>query len=440
MAIELSDHFSYKRLLKFVLPTVIMMIFTSLYGLVDGLFVANFVGSEAFTAVNLMMPVIMAYAAVGFMVGTGGSALVSKVMGEGDGNRANAYFSMLIIVLVVFGLLLTGVAEGTLYYVAVFLKAEGTLLDACLVYGRICLGGVLPLMLQDAFQSFFVTAEKPRLGLYVIVAAGVTNVVLDALFVAILRLGIAGAAAATVAGQCIGGLVPLGYFLCKNGSRLRIRAVRVEFKPVLKACANGASEMLTNLSLSFVNIMYDYQLMRLIGNSGVNAYGFIMYVNYVFLSIFIGYSIGVAPIVGYNYGAKNQDELKDLLKKSLLLIAIFAAVMLALALTLNRPLAGLFVGEEDLELTYHAFFIYSFALLMVGFNIFTSAFFTALNNGVVSAALSFLRIFAFQIIGVFVLPLLFGVEGIWYSILLSEFLGLTCSTLCLAFNRKKYGY
>lgn len=442
METQFSQHFSYKKLIKFVLPPIVMMVFTSVYGVVDGLFVSNFVGKTAFAAVNLIIPVIMAFAAVGFMIGAGGSALVSKILGEGDRERANRCFSMLVTALIGAGLILTALSEAILRPVAGALGAEGEMLDDCVLYGAINLAGLVPYMLQNAFQTFFPTAEKPKLGLLVIVAAGLTNAALDALFIVGFRWGLVGAAAATVTGQVVGGVLPLVYFTKKNGSLLRFRPTRISVKTLAKACANGSSEMLTNLSISVVNMLYNFQLIRFAGADGVAAYGFIMYVNFVFISIFLGYSIGVAPVVGFNYGAGNRRELKSLFLKSLTVIAAFAVVMVSLALALNAPLSYLFVGyDKDLyELTRRGFFIYSFAFLLIGFNVFSSAFFTALNNGLVSAVLSFLRTLVFQIVGVLVLPLLFGLDGIWFSIIAAESLGIVTDVVFLTANRKKYGY
>lgn len=442
MRIQLSDHFNYGKLIQFVLPTIVMMVFTSVYVVVDGLFVSNFAGKTAFAALNLIYPLITGFAAVGFMTGTGGSALVAKLLGEGDKDRANRCFSMLIISLVIAGLILTAVAQIILRPVAAALGAEGEMLDDCVLYGGICLGGLVPFMLQNAFQSFFVTAEKPRLGLIIIVAAGLTNALLDALFVAVFQWGLAGAAAATVTGQVVGGILPLFYFARRNSSLLRLRLTRIEPGPIWKACANGSSEMLTNLSLSVVNILYNLQLMRLAGEDGVSAYGAIMYINFIFISIFIGFSIGVAPIVGFHHGARNRAELKNVFTKSLVIVSVAAAVMTATALGLNGPLSRVFVGYDQtlLDMTRHGFFIYSFSFLFVGFNIFSSAFFTALNNGLVSAILSVLRTLVFQIVCVIVLPLFLQLDGIWFSIIVAETLGLFDSAVFLLIDRKKYGY
>lgn len=448
MKIQLSDKFDYKKLLLFVLPTVAMMVFTSVYGVVDGVFVVNFVGTQAYTGLNLIMPVVMALATMGFMIGTGGSALVSKITGEGDRERANKVFSMLIIFLVISGAALTAVGEIIVPYVARALAgvneaADETVIAYAVLYGRICIGGLIPLMLQNAFQSFFVAAEKPTLGLITILGAGVTNIVLDAAFIAGLNFGLAGAAAATVTGQVVGGVVPFIYFCSpKNKSLLHFKLTGLQIKPVLAACANGSSEMLTNISASLVSILYNLQLMKFAGNDGVAAYGTMMYVNIVFNAVLIGYSIGIAPVVSYNLGAGNRDELKNLTRKSVVIIAVCSVLMLGLALLLNRPLSTLFSGgsERLFDLTVHGFFFYSFAFLFMGFNIFSSAFFTALNNGLVSAIISAMRTLVFQIACVFVMPLILGLDGIWISVAVAEALGIFVDIIFLAAYKNRYGY
>ncbi|MDE6075319.1 MAG: MATE family efflux transporter, partial [Clostridia bacterium] len=358
MDTEFTQHFTFKKLIKFVYPSVIMMVFTSVYGVVDGIFVSNFAGKSAFAAVNLIMPVLMGFAAVGFMIGTGGGALVSKILGEGDHKRANGIFSLLIYATVFFGLVLTVVGEFTLKPLAILLKAEGEMLENCLLYGAINIGGLTAFMLQNVFQSFFPVAEKPKLGLAFIVSAGLTNAALDALFIAGFKWGLVGAALATVIGQCVGGIAPIFYFIFRKNGILVLGAPAMQIKPILKAFANGSSEMMTQLSLSIVNILYNYQLMRLIGENGVSAYGVIMYVSFIFCSVFIGYSIGVAPIIGFNYGAKNKSELQSVLKKSLIIIGITSAVMLGSALALNYPLTKIFVGYDGelFALTRRGFF------------------------------------------------------------------------------------
>ncbi len=440
--ISLGEHFTFGKLLRFTLPTVIMMVFTSIYTVVDGFFVSNFAGKTPFAAVNLIMPVIMAVAALGFMIGSGGTALVSKVLGEGDREKADRYFSMLVMVMIGIGAIFTLVFEFIMEPVAILLQAEGDLLENAVLYGRILIAAIIPYMLQNVFQSFFVTAEKPALGLIVIVCAGVTNAGLDALFIAGLGLGIVGAAVATVIGQAVGGILPIFYFASKNSSLLRLRFVRPEIKPVLRACANGSSEMLTNLSASVINMLYNFRLMQFAGEDGVAAYGFIMYVSFVFAAIFFGYSVGVAPVIGYNYGAGNTDELKNLFKKSHVVIMVTGVVMFAAAEALSMPLSLLFVGYDQglYELTLHGFRLFSFAFAIYGFNTFGSAFFTALNNGLISAVISFARTLVFQIAAVMILPIWMGIDGVWLSVVVSEGLCIAVTSAFVISNRKRYGY
>ncbi len=442
MKIQLSEHFTYKKLLRFVLPSIVMMIFTSIYGVVDGLFVSNYVGKTAFAAVNLVMPLLMMLSALGFMMGTGGSAIVAKTLGQGDKERANRYFSMMVYVTVVGGVVLTVLGLVFLRPIVIALGAEGEMIGECLIYGRISLASLTFFMVQNVFQSFFVAAEKPHLGLGVMVAAGVTNMVLDYLFIVILGWGIAGAAAATAAGETVGGIVPLIYFSRKNTSLLRLTKTKIKGKILLKACTNGSSELMTNLSMSLVNMLYNVQLMKLAGEDGVAAYGVIMYVNFIFLATFIGYSIGSAPIVGYHFGAQNHYELKNLFRKSMRLIGGWGVLLMLLAFALSGPLARFFVGydAELLAMTSHGLRLYALAFLVSGFNIYGSAFFTALNNGLVSAVISFLRTLVFQMAAVLILPRLLGLNGIWLAILVAELLALGVTLQFFIRKKKVYHY
>lgn len=442
MNIQLSEHFTYGKLLKFTFPSIIMMVFTSIYGVVDGVFVSNFVGSESFAAVNLIMPFLMILGAIGFMLGTGGSALVAFILGTGDGQKANRVFSLMVYVLIVLGgIFMVG---GILFMkpMARLLGADEAMLPVCVQYGRIVMLGLIPFMLQNTFQSFLVTAERPHFGLYITIAAGVTNMVLDALFVGVFRWGVAGAAAATVISQIVGGVIPLVYFICPNKSKLRLGKTKMDFRMLGKAAANGSSEFMTNVSMSLVNMLYNWQLMRLIGAQGVAVFGIIMYVSFIFAAIFIGYSMGSAPVIGFHYGAGNKEELKGLFRKSLWILLVFSVVLTGLAMMLAKPLAMIFVAydAELLELTKRALTIYSLSFLMSGFNIFASSFFTALNDGLTSALISFGRTLMFQAASVLLLPLIFDVDGIWAAVILAEGLALILSAVCVIRNRKKYGY
>lgn len=442
MQIQLSEHFTYKKLLRFVLPSIVMMIFTSIYGVVDGLFVSNYVGKTAFAAVNLIMPFLMAISALGFMIGTGGSAIIAKTLGEGKKKQANEYFSMLVYLTLIGGIVLS--ALGILFspLIARGLGADGALLTNCVLYARITLLSMPAFMLQNVFQSFFVTAEKPKLGLGVIVIAGVTNMVLDFLLVGVFQIGLAGAAFATVTSECIGGLFPILYFARKNSSLLKLGRTHFNGKIFLCACGNGSSELMTNLSSSIVNSLYNIQLMNLAGENGVAAFGTIMYVNFIFIAIFLGYSIGSAPLVSYHYGAGNHDELKNLFQKSLRLIGIWGLMLFILAQLIARPLAAIFVGyDADLfSMTQNGFRIYCIAYLINGFNIYGSSFFTALNNGLISAAISFLRTLVFQLAAVLLLPLLLGINGIWSAVAVAELLTLGLTVTFFVRKRKKYHY
>lgn len=440
--IRLSDHFSYSKLLRFTLPSICMMVFTSIYGVVDGLFVSNFAGKTPFAAVNLVMPFIMILGGMGFMIGTGGTALVSKLMGEGKKDEANSTFSMMVLFTLLLGIVLSAVGFLTMRPVSYFLGATDAMIDDCVLYGRIVTGFTFAFMLQNVFQSFFIAAEKPRLGLIVTVAAGVTNMVLDALFIAVFNWGVAGAAIATGLSQCVGGVLPLIYFLRLNDSLLRMRPTSLRLRPILQACGNGSSELMSNISSSLVGMLYNFQLMHLIGEDGVSAYGVLMYVQFIFVAIFIGYSIGCAPVVSFHFGAQNHSELKSLLRKSTLLMASGGVLLTIAARLLAAPLARLFVGYDAglFELTSHAFRLFSWSFLLAGFNIFASGFFTALNNGAISAAISFLRTLVFQTASVLILPLLLDVDGIWWAITVAEIFAFLISLMFLYLKRNKYHY
>ena len=442
MKIKLSDHFTYSKLLRFVFPSIIMMVFTSIYGVVDGLFVSNFAGKTAFASINLVMPFVMILGGIGFMIGTGGTALVSKVLGEGKKEKANEIFTMMIIFTLLLGTLLSVIGVTSMPWVAKFLGATEEMMADCVIYGRIVTGFTVAFMLQNVFQSFLIAAEKPKLGLLATVLAGITNMALDAIFIIVFKWGVAGAAIATGLSQCVGGIFPLIYFLRKNSSLLRLTKTKLEIKPILNACGNGSSELMSNISSSVVSMIYNFQLMKYVGEDGVSAYGVLMYVQFIFVAIYIGYAIGCAPITGYHFGARNHNELKNMLRKSSFLSAVSGVVLTILAIALSSPLAKIFVGydEELYELTRHAFRLFAYSFLLAGFNIFTSSFFTALNNGAVSAAISFMRTLIFQTSSVLILPIFLGVDGIWWAITVAEFFAFILSLIFLFAKRKKYNY
>lgn len=442
MKISLSDHFTYRKLLKFVAPSAVMMMFTSIYGVVDGLFVSNYVGKVPFAAINLVMPFIMILGGIGFMIGTGGSALVSKTLGEGDRKKANRYFTMMIYLSLICGAAASVIGFVFIRPISYLLGATDTMIGDCVEYGRMIFLFTTAFMMQNVFQSFLVTAEKPRLGLLATVGAGVTNMALDAWFIVGLGWGVKGAALATGISQTVGGILPLIYFLRPNSSLLKITRTKLEGRPVFLAVTNGSSELMSNISASVVSMIYNFQLMKFAGEDGVAAYGVLMYVQFVFIALFIGYAIGSAPIIGYHYGAINHSELKNMLKKSIIIMSISGVIMTLLAQALALPIAKVFVGYDEglFDMTVHAFRVFSFSFILAGINIFASSFFTALNNGAVSAAISFLRTLIFQSTAVIVLPMILELDGIWLSITVAEVFALIISVTFLAAKRKKYNY
>ena len=442
MNIQLSEHFTYGKLLRFTFPSVVMMVFTSIYGVVDGIFVSNFAGKTAFAAINLIIPYIMVFGTLGIMVGTGGTALVSMTMGTGDRKRANEIFSQLVYVCIGFGILLTILGIALLRPVAIALGAEGAMIEDCVLYGRLTMPALTALILQMAFQSFCVAAEKPNLGLWLTVGAGITNIVLDALFVGVFHWGLAGAAIATASSQCVGGFIPLLYFGRPNTSPLRLVKARPEAKVLLRTCTNGSSELMSNLSMSLVSMLYNLQLMKYAGEDGVAAYGVIMYVNFIFIAVFLGYAMGSAPVIGFHFGAQNETELKSLFRKSLIINAVLSVVLTLLAELLAKPLSAIFVSYDQnlFDMTVRAFMIYSLSFLVCGFNIFGSSLFTALNNGLISAAISFLRTLVCQVAAVMILPLFLELDGIWFSILVAELTAVILTVFCFIKYRKRYHY
>lgn len=442
MKIQLSDHFTFSKLLRFTLPSITMMVFTSIYSVVDGLFVSNYVGKDPYTALNLIWPLIMGMGALGFMMGSGGSAIVAKTLGEGKSEDARRYFSMVVYVTIIGSLLLSAIGLIFIRPISIALGSTEELLPYSMLYGRILLISLTFFMLQNVFQSFFATAEKPKLGLLIIVIAGVSNMILDYVFIVVFQWGLAGAAIATAVSQVIGGGIPLFYFLRHNSSLLRLVVTRFELRPLWKTCTNGSSELMTNLSSSLVNILYNLQLMKLTGQDGVAAFGTIMYVFFIFIAIYIGYAMGCAPLIGYHYGAGNHKELKNLLTKSLVLMGISGVLLTIAAEVLAAPLSKLFVGydPELYALTCHAFRLYAFSFLVTGFNIYGSAFFTALNNGGFSAAISFLRTLLFQVAMIYLLPIFFDLDGIWLAVTAAECLTLVITIIFLITQRKHYHY
>ena len=442
MVIKLSDHFTSGKLLRFTLPSIIMMIFTSIYSVVDGLFVSNLVGQNALSAVNIIFPVSMILSAAGFMLGSGGSAIVARTMGEGKADLANRYFSM--IVLVTLGLGAVFSLWGVLFIepIARLAGASDLLIDSCVAYGRILLGGSVMFMLQATFQVFFVTAELPKTGLFFSLAAGTTNIVMDYLLIGPLNMGIAGAAWGTVLSYSVGGLLPLLYFLKPPRGALRLCKTRIYLRELKNACANGSSELMSNLSASVVSILFNLQLMRIIGESGVAAYSVMMYVDFAFAAVFLGFSMGSGPIVSFHFGADSQEELKNVFRKSMTVIALASLAMVFLSELLALPLTAAFVGysPELLEMTVYGFRIFALSYLFAGFGIYGSAFFTALCNGPVSALISFLRTFLFRGGMVLLLPLFLDVDGIWLAVVVADGLGAAVALWLMWRYRKRYHY
>ena len=442
MAIKLSDHFTYSKLLRFTLPSITMMIFTSVYSVVDGLFVSNLIGENALSAVNIMFPVSMIIGSVGFMLGSGGSAIVARTMGEGKQELANRYFSMIILCVLGLGTALSALSLLFVEPLARLVGASDLLIDDCLAYGAVIFGGSVVFMLQMSFQTFFVTAELPKIGLFFSLISGVTNITLDYLFMGPLNMGIAGAAWGTVLSYAVGGILPLFFFLKPPMGTLRLCSTKLYWRELKNACINGSSELMSNLSASLISILYNLQLMRMVGELGVAAYSVMMYVDFAFAAVFLGFSMGSGPIISFHYGAGNEEELKSIFRKSISVISIASVFMVAMAQLLGRPLAMAYVGynPELLEMTVHGFRIFAFSYLFCGFGVYGSGFFTALCNGAISALISFLRLFLFRGGMVLLLPLFFKLDGIWLAVTVADALGALVSVLLIWKYRKRYHY
>lgn len=442
MSIKISDHFTYKKLLLFVLSSVLMMVFTSIYGVVDGFFVSNYAGKTAFAAVNFILPLMMILGGLGFMMGTGGSALIAMNLGAGKKDRANRFFSMVIEFTIIMGIVFTILGHIFLKKIAILMGATDSMLPYCLIYGRILLTFITFFMLQNMFQGLMVTAGKPQLGFAITVGAGVSNIFLDFLFVGILGWGVTGAAVATIISQCFGGLAPLLYFALVEDQELKFRIVRLEAGPLIHACGNGSSELASNVSTSVVSIVYNAQLLKYAGENGVAAYGVIMYVAFIFIAMFMGYSIGAAPIISFHFGAGNHSELQNMRKKSLRIMAVSGVSMMLIAQLLAGTLATIYVGYDQalLTLTVRAFHIYTLAFILSGINIFASSFFTALNNGPISALIAFMRSLVFELLSVLILPLIFGIDGIWSAVFVAEVMAFIMSMFFMLKYKKKYNY
>ena len=442
MKIKLSDNFTLKKLIQFTIPSIIMMVFTSIYGVVDGFFISNFAGELEFASVNFIFPFIMMLGAFGFLVGSGGSALVGKTLGEKNIQKANEIFSLLVYLIIGVGIILAILGFIFMEDIAILLGSSDSMLKPCVIYGQILMFALPFLLLQFTFQSFLITAEKPQVGLIVTLIAGITNMVLDGLFIAVFKWGIAGAAIATGLSQVFGGLIPLLYFIFNRENTIKLGKTKLYFKELGQTCVNGSSEFVTNISMSLVGMLYNYQLMHYLGEYGVSAYGAFMYISFIFVAIFIGYTTGVAPIISYNFGAKNEVQLKKVFRESIKLVALASIVMVVLAEVLATPLTKIYVGynPELFEITKRAMFIASFCFLFSGIGIFSSGFFTALNDGVTSAIISFLRTLAFQVGAILILPLFFDVDGIWLSIVTADLLAAIVAIIFLILKKKKFNY
>lgn len=438
--INLKEHFDSRKIIKFTLPTIIMTLFTSIYGIVDGIFVSNIINSNAFASINLIMPFTLILGSIGFMFGTGGSALVSKILGENESKKAKEYFSVLIYSLIIIGVIISIISFIFMKPIATFLGAKDELLEMSMLYGKILMFSLPFLFLQNCFQSFMIVAERPKIGLVISLISGISNMILDYIFIYLFKFGIIGAGGATAISQFIGGIIPLVYFGRKNTTTLKLVKTKLLIKPIINTCYNGLSEMVSNISYSIVNILFNLQIMKYIGVNGIVAYGIINYVSFIFISVYLGFSTGAIPIISYHYGAKNKDEIKNLLKIGVRILFVVSIILTLIAEIFSKIFASIFVAydTELLKLSTTAFRLFSVSYLISWFNLYVSSFFTALNDGRTSAVISFSRAFVGQIIMILVLPILFGINGLWLAATFSEIISLFISLIFLIKYKDKY--
>lgn len=447
MPVSISEHFTYRKIARATIFPIMLMVFISLYSVVDGIFIANCSNNNAFAAVNLIFPLIMIIGSIGFMLGTGGTALVSKYLGEGNKDKANKTFSLIIYTTFVFGVIFSIIGFFLVKPVvnlmaSLSLDSTEEMKEYAVLYGRVMMLGQIAFMMQNVFHSFFMVAEKGKMAFLFTLIAGISNIIFDALFIAVLKMGILGAALGTIIGYVIGGIGPLIYFIFKKDLPIRLCRTNIDFKDLFQAIYNGMSEFISNIAMNLVSVIYNAQLLKAFGVNGISAYGIIMYLSFVFAAIFIGYSIGMAPAVGYNYGAKNNKELRNILRKSMRAMLVLGIAMFTLSVSTAYPFAYLFSrGEKELiDLTVHATLIYSLAYLAFGFSMFSSSFFTALNNGAVSTIISLTRTLVFQIGMILLFPLIFGPNALWWALVVGELLNVVLDSIFLLINKKKYGY
>lgn len=440
--IDMGQHLTTGMLIRYTLPSMATLVFASIYGIVDGFFVSNFAGKTAFAAVNIILPFVNILTAAGIMVGTGGTAIVSKLRGEGDDDKANRAFSLVVYFAAILGTVLAILGTIFIPSVARALGAEGEMLQICILYGRLCMISAPAFVLQLAFQPFFPAAGKPKLGLWITVASGCANMILDALFIGVFGWGVTGAAVATNVSEYIGGLLPVFYFARKNPSFLKLGRTKLSWGTIGHTCLNGSSELVGEIAFSIVAMAYNWQLLRFLGADGVAAYGIIMYTGFIFGAVMFGFTMGASPLMSYQYGAQNRQEMRSLFRNCMKFMLVAGLLMFAAGELCARPLSFIFASYDAglLNLSVHAYRIYSISFLLMGIPIYGSSLFTALGNGPVSAAISFLRSLVFETGAVILLPLLFGADAIWFAVIVAEFAAsIVAFAFILKFNGR-YGY
>lgn len=427
MSHSINQDITPAGLLKFAAPSIVMMVFMSLYTIVDGIFVSRFLGSNALSSLNIVYPVISVAIALSTMLGTGGSAIISKYLGEGKNERAREALTQFVVLTLLLSFVLLILSEMFLTPISRLLGASDVLLADCRLYLGASMLFAPACMLQAVFQSFLVTAGRPGLGLLLMTGAGICNMILDYVLIVPCQMGIAGAALATGIGQCIPAVCGLCFFLF---TRQDLRFCRFTFsaKEILDACYNGSSEMVSQLSNAVITFLFNIVMMSLAGEHGVAAITILLYGQFLFNAVYLGFSIGISPVIGFQYGAGDRTKLRKIYRISFLSVAISSVVIVAAAICFSPTIVAIFTKDQrTFELASVGFRLFAVNFLFSGINITSSGFFTALSNGKVSALISFSRTLVFIVISLLILPRILGITGAWIAIPVAEFLTLLIS-------------
>ena len=419
-----------------------MMLFTSMYGVVDGLYLSHFSGKEAFAAITLIIPLPLLIGAWAYMIGAGGSAVIAKAIASDRQKDANEYFSFLVLISVLGSILLAGIGEIFLEPCAKLLGANDEMLPFCMTYGRILIAAVPLYVLQNVFQSFLTVAEHPKIGLAINLVSAFLNMALNFVFIRITNEVVTAVALATVVSQFVGGITPFVFFVRSKSTTLRFGRPHMPMSLLGPVFANGVSEFVSEIFHPLASVMYNYKLMELTGLNGVAAYGVLMNVGFLFGSVFLGFAVGSAPLFTYKYEREDHDELHSLFIKSTISVVLMGFLLYGVACMIEGPFAAEFFGGDELliTMTEEAFALHSLSYMVMGLAVFASAFFTAIHDSRVSFLISFLRTLLFEVLAILLLPMLFDLNGVWAASLTSEVLTLLVTVGLLISKKEKYQY